>query len=193
MPEPAPSLLTHPSAAGAVRSAAFQYRERWGGLFFGAGWVLLAAALLFWGGLALYQNRLDAKKSDWQAQIEATKTELEKKNLDRIFSLSNQLSRTKELLGNHVLASRIFSFLSQNTHPRVRFTGFKFLADARELQLSGTASSFQNVSEQIAIFEGSRQAVERVAFGGLSLGDKGLVNFQVTITLAPGFFRGERF
>lgn len=48
----------------------------------------------------------------------------------------------------------------------------------------GEAASYAVLAEQIAALE-KNQSVEKVEFGGLSLGTKNLVNFKIAIILKP--------
>jgi hypothetical protein len=78
----------------------------------------------------------------------------------------------------------VLKFLEENTLPNVRFLTFDFKSDTRRLEMSGDAASYATLTEQIILLEKHPQ-IEKVEFGGLTLGGNNLVNFRITIVFRP--------
>ena len=155
-----------------------------GGWLLGLGVVVLLAALVIYVGLWVYQRSLVTVHSEWQEQIRNQESELRSDTLANLINVANSLAVGRELLSNHAWISQAFRFLEAATHAKVQFLKFDFLRDVRKIDLAGLASSYQTVAEQVRILE-SYPDVEKVAFGGLSRTEKGLVSFKLAITFKP--------
>lgn len=154
-------------------------------LFFNLVLVLFIASLVTLGGLAFYKSSLGATRQKWVDDIKKEETKFnEKGGVGNLVDLSGALNATRQLISGHVFSSNVFEFLQKATHPRVRFSNFSFSREERKINLAGEGASYRTVAEQISVLESNTQ-VEKVDFGGLSLGEKGLVNFKVTIFFRP--------
>ena len=152
------------------------------------GLILFFTSLIATGGLYLYQRSLESTHTRWLEQVKNQEGELRPDLLTQLVDLSNSLNITHELLSNHTFVSNVFSFLQQVTQPRVQFTTFSFTLDSQKIDVSGVAASYRVVADQINVLESNPQ-VEHVDFGGLSLGDRGLVNFKLAIIIRPDLLR----
>lgn len=180
MPEPVKSLISRERPSAPSR---FAYQSTV--LFFNAVLVLFVVSLVVLGGLLFYKGSLNSSRQSWMDEVKKEEDKFnEMGGIGNLVDLSNALNATRELVSSHVFSSNVFFFLQETTHPRVRFVNFSFSREGKKVDLSGEGVSYRTVSEQISIFESSSQ-VERVDFGGLSLGDKGLVNFKVAIFFKP--------
>lgn len=165
--------------------------------FFNIALLILIFSLVASGGLWAYRRSLETSKAQWTTQIQNQESGADqaqgqggdlKKLLDELINTSHSLGIAKSLLANHVFTSNVFAFLQGATHPQVQFTAFTFSLDSRKIDLSGLAGSYRAVAEQISILESNPQ-VEQVNFGGLSLGDRGLVNFKLAVIVKPSLLK----
>lgn len=153
---------------------------RW---LFRASLAVGALSLLAAGGLFGYRRILVGQRSEWLSRVRAEEAVLQTPLSRELTDLSRSLSASREVLAQHVLATNVFGFLKEATHPQVQFTGFQFSHETLALDLSGVAASYRTVAEQISILE-SRGEVSAVDFGGLSRGPKGVL-FQLSIEVKP--------
>ncbi len=158
------------------------------GWLFSLGLVAVVAAAVTAGGLFFYRRALLATQANWFEQITAQETELRPELLVQLTELSSALAVSRELVANHPSASNALLLIQSVTHPFVYFTSLTFSRDGRKIELSGAARSYQVVAEQIRSIE-SHPQVEQVEFGGLSRGERGLVNFKVTAIFKPALLR----
>lgn len=183
MSEPIPSLMSRIQPALKTRAV---YQQ--GALFFVLTLIIFLGFAVVSAGLGVYKRSLDGTKKQWESKIENQKKQLQVNTIDRLFAISDELTATRELLSSHVYTSNVFAFLQEVTHPQVQFLSFTFSRDAKKIDLTAAASSYRTVAEQISFLEGHPQ-VEQVDFGGLTSGDKGLVNFNLAIIFKPSLLK----
>lgn len=137
-----------------------------------------------YGGLVLLNNAQSKAREELILQVKSKEEELRPELLSQIFLLDARLKTMRVLISQHSFPSNVLRFLETHTNPHVRFLNFNFSKDTRKLDMTGEATSYAVLAEQIAALEGDPN-VETVEFGGLSLGTKNLVNFKVAIIFKP--------
>jgi Tfp pilus assembly protein PilN len=152
------------------------------------GLIAFIAAAVSAGGLYFYRRSVDRTRAEWAAQVEIQESELRPELLAQLIDLSNTLTVTRELLQNHTISSNVFTLLQETTHPKVQYTTFAFSVEKQTIEVAGLALSYQAVAEQVRILEGQSQ-VAKVGFGGLALGEKGLISFRLSITVKPSLLK----
>lgn len=162
-----------------------------GAWLFNIALAAFLASILASGGLFLYRRSLDASEADWQEQVKTQEAELRPDLLSQISDLTTSIGVARELITGHVYASGVLLLLESATHPFVGFGAMGFSRDSKKIDLTGVANSYRSVSEQINIFE-SHPQVEKVEFGGLSVGERGLVNFKLAVVFKPGLLAQRR-
>ncbi len=184
MAELSPSFI--PKEANAFRSRIAVQSGAW---LFQLALVAFIASLVAAGGLLFYQRSLAAAYVDWQEQVRGQEEDLRPELLAQVSDLSSGISVARELLSSHVFASNAFILLQSVTHPFVGFSSMSLSRDAKKIELSGVASSYRSVAEQVGLFETHPQ-VEKVDFGGLSVGERGFVNFRLAVIFKPSLLQG---
>lgn len=159
-----------------------------GAWFFSLALIALFVSLVAFGGLFAYKRSLLGRQVEWNAEIDRQEAELSAASIGELLASASALASARELLAAHVAPSNLFALLEAAVHPRVQFTSFAFSKDSGKIDLSGLAASYQSVAEQVSLLE-ARRDVERVEFGGLSLGTKGLVSFKLAILVKPALLR----
>ncbi|PIR98658.1 MAG: hypothetical protein COT88_00330 [Candidatus Colwellbacteria bacterium CG10_big_fil_rev_8_21_14_0_10_41_28] len=129
----------------------------------GSGWPVRFMA--FSGGLLLlllivyasldfgYATFLRSKNQDIQEEITSLNTQVSKSEQDDLIVLNSQVSNIKGLLDKHILASRLMELFENVTSKSVNYTDFIFASDDGELNVKGSARSFEEVAIQIKILE----------------------------------------
>lgn len=181
MPE---ELIAERISLGQSRFYAARGRE-W---FLPSAVVILLIAAAAWGGLSLLRRSFNIDAEKWSAEVEKLEKELRPDLLNELGLLSNKLGAIQEIISGHRFGSNVFVLLERLVHPEVVFSSFSYADETRKIELSGKGSSYRAVAEQIALFEADQQ-VESVSFGGLSLDDRGSINFKAVVILKPGILR----
>ena len=141
-----------------------------------------------YGGL-IFTNRSQLQtQDDLGVQIRAKEAELRPELINQIFTLESRLKNMQTILNGHVFTLNVLKILELNTLSRVRFTSFNLTIESRKIEMMGEASNYTVVTDQILLLERDPH-IEKVEFGGLTLGSNNLVNFQLSITLKPSIFK----
>lgn len=162
-----------------------------GAWLFNLGLVAFIASLVAAGGLFAYGRSLAATRADWEEQVQGQEAELRPDLLAQIADLSSAIGVSRELIAGHVYASNSLLLLQSVTHPFVSFSSMSFSRDAHKIELVGSANSYRSVAEQVGLFETHPQ-VEKVDFGGLSVSEKGLVNFKLAVIFKSSLLQAPR-
>lgn len=148
-----------------------------------AVFLLIAATI---GGI-FFLNRAQLQAHEQlKDQIKTKETNLETGVLSQIFLLDKRLKNLRTLLSTHVAPSNAVSFLELNTLPEVKLSGLNVDVSARRLDTNAVAANFATVAKQIGVLE-RNENVEKVEFGGLSIGNERRIGFRLNITFKEGF------
>lgn len=153
---------------------------------FTLGLIVSIGSVLISGGAYVYTLKLQSDAEGLKEEVKKLEGALEPQLLDQILGLDKKLRSIREVLASHVIPSNVFEFLEDRTLPQVQFTVLTYSADQRKAELSGQASSYATLAEQVRAFEAENE-VEDVDFGGLAIGEKNLVGFKMTVTFTPAF------
>ena len=154
--------------------------EEGGSILFYVIIVIFFLVTAGYGGLLLLNNAQDRVRAEIIAQVQAKEETVEPGLLNQIFLLEKRLNNIQILLANHIFTSNILKMIESKTHPQVRFLNFNMSVSGYKIDTVGEAASYSTLARQIALLENTRE-IERVEFGGLSLGANNLLNFKLTI------------
>ena len=153
-------------------------------IFFYVSFLLFLVTAASYGGIYFLNKSQLMAQDDLEKEIKLKEEELRPELLNQIFLLETRLKNMRRLLSGHVRISNVLKFLENNTHPQVGFASFNFSADSRKVDLNGEAASYAVLAEQVGILERNRE-VEKVEFGGLSLGADNRPGFRLTVVVKP--------
>ncbi|MDO8600525.1 MAG: hypothetical protein Q7R73_02815 [bacterium] len=170
-----------------TRSSRIRFSSRVSDTFFLISLIFFFLAVFGAGGVFVFQYVAKQRIEGLDAEREKLEGELRPNLIDQVLLLSRRLEAARMVLGKHVFSSNVFEFLESATLPQVRFTSFGYSFDARRIDLNAEAASYATLSRQIQILE-ARKEVEKVDFGGLSLGQGGLVNFKISVIFHEDLF-----
>ena len=140
--------------------------------------VLLLAFVLSYIFFVFYQQRLQREFRELETALQRTPSE---KDLEEtVLLLKNRIDDSGMLLAQHRLPTRVFDLLEQNTHPRVWFFDVKLNFAIGSLDISGVASNFEVLGQQILIFE-QNQSIKQVKVSRVSVGREGDIRFSLQL------------
>jgi hypothetical protein len=87
------------------------------------------------------------------------------------------------ILSNHKITSNIFSFIEENTLPKVWFSNFSIEESLGELRLSGETESMETLSRQVQVFEKKTDSIKSITVLDSQTGSSGKVSFTLSATL----------
>jgi|LAHU01.1.fsa_nt_gb Tfp pilus assembly protein PilN len=148
--------------------------------------VLSILIFLVAAGIFAYFYFVVAKQQDQQiSQIEAaiakqkTTSGYSENDLTKI---GKEVNDYKTLMLARSKVSSFFPALEQWIHPQVYFTSFSLDASTRTVTLSGVASNFQPLIQQIAILK-NQPLIERYEVSNISMAETGGVTFSLSLTV----------
>lgn len=171
----------------AARPSRIRFSSRLSDTLFLISLIFFFLALFGAGGVFVFQYTANQKIAELDAERAKLEGELRPHLIDQVLDLSRRLDAARLVLGGHIFSSNVFEFLEDATLPQVRFTSFGYAFDARRVDLNAVAASYATLARQIRVLE-ARKEVEKVDFGGLSLGQGGLVNFKISIVFHEDLF-----
>ncbi len=128
------------------------------------------------------------------SSIEKTKTDIQKlggtispEEEAALLRSYSQVANLNRILENHVVSSKVWSWLEQVTGTKVYYSTVDLKTPERKLTLEGFADSFITLGQQLGMFDQDR-SVERYILSQSQLSD-GAVQFKVVLTLAPSLLR----
>lgn len=160
-----------------------RHTESGGNMFLTVSLVLLGFAVVASAGVFGYLTYLEGVRDSREAELKAEEAKVSESTVEGFIRLRNRLASAQEILDNHVMTSQLFDELELKTLKNVRFTDFSYKSEAEgviEVQMAGTARTFNALAAQSAAFatEGSR--IRRAIFSGISADENGVVTFELT-------------
>lgn len=165
---------------GAVRPSRIRFSSHMSDAFFLVSLIFFFLAVFGSVGVFVFRYVANQRIAVLEQDREKLEGELRPHLIDQVLELSRRLEAARGILGQHIFSSNVFEFLESATLPQTRYTSFGYAFDARRVDLNAEVASYGTLARQIQVLE-ARKEVEKVDFGGLSLGERGLVNFKVSI------------
>lgn len=171
------------------------YTESKFNFFSFVSFLLLIISVLMLAGVYLYKGFLNKKTGELFASLKRAEDMLDPVFIGQMQSLDSKMETAKTLLSQHKMPTAVFEFLEQSTLETVRFSSFdlvinppKDLKESAEiiLNLSGTARSYASLALQSLEFQ-KNENVKNIVLSGLSLGEKGDVNFSAQIIIDQNY------
>jgi len=154
-------------------------------LFYFSVFLLLASIISF-----LFLNfkvkELQEKAGQKAKQIEALETKEISEKRDNLVKLISSINKFSNILQEKNNPSKIFNFISENTHQNVYFKSFQWQADNNLVHLEGATKSLKDLAEQILIFE-SQEIVSNLQVSNIHFDKEGLLSFSLLFNLPKNF------
>lgn len=152
------------------------------------GLFLFFVASALFGGVLLLNRAQHAAHTELQEQVRLKEQQLKPELLQSIFLLEDRLKSMRAHITRHIFTSHIIRLLEETTHPQVRFSSLVFAPESRKIDLSGETANYASLARQIHFFEQHPQ-IEKVEFGGLSVGDNNLLRFRASLIVKPALLQ----
>jgi hypothetical protein len=146
--------------------------------------LLLLIAVLIYLGLTLgYKPALNNSIGKLKSELESLSNKINPAQQENLIAISSQVSNIKDLLADHVFASKLFLLLEKNTHKNVAYRSLETDILGRELTIDGVAGSYNDLVAQLTIYE-KADGIEKVLLQSSKLEGK-VVSFRVILTIKP--------
>jgi len=150
--------------------------------------ALLLAAVLSYFILGHFQKKSLTTHQNLEEEILKEKTSQKIALEKEILSEQKKINDFALILDHHLLSSKFFHFLEQTSHPRIWFSKIN-LSPAEQLAIvSGRAETFSALGQQLQIFK-KESFVRSATLSKISLGEKGEIEFTLTLSFDPTFFK----
>lgn len=148
--------------------------------------AIFVLSLLGAAGIFLYGRFLVSSIESKKESLERAKNAFEPELIRELSRLDAKLRISQDLLNEHLAPSGIFNLLEGITLETVRFTNMSYSIgeDGVALVLQGEARSFASVALQSDEF-GKNRSIMSPAFSGLTLDERGNVEFTVNAIIDP--------
>lgn len=107
---------------------------------------------------------------------------------EEILNYQKKINDFGFLLSYHLFPSKFFTFLEKTSHPRVLFSQTNLNPSESLAILSGQAESFLVLGQQLQILK-RESSIKNVSLSKISLGERGGVNFTLTLSFNTEFFK----
>lgn len=144
---------------------------------------VLIAVILGFALLSYFEGKSAASLQDLEYKIGQVGTGEEKAMEKEVLAAGRKIDDFSGLLDEHQKLSGLFELLEETCHPQVWFSKFSFNSEGQELQISGTASNFQTLEQQLVIFQ-SQELIKSITLSNLAINKKGDIDFSINISLA---------
>jgi len=151
-----------------------------------SSFIFLLAILAYAGMSFGYANYLNTRISNQDQTIDALTKKVTPEAQGIFVDFYSRLTNFNNLLADHIYASKVFPMMERITTPSVYYDNFDLNIADRRLILSGLASSFDALSQQLYLYD--RESLAEGYILNQSRLVEGLVNFKVTLILSPKLF-----
>lgn len=154
----------------------------WPWRFFSVSLIIFLAAVLVFVGLSLgYEPYLNSQIRETDAKIDQLLGIVPKEDQEKFAQFYSQLANLKSILDEHILSSKIFSWLEKITNQKVYYNNLNLRVPEKELELEGFADSYGVLGEQLEAFDQAPE-IERYLMNQ-SQTSGNLVQFKATLKL----------
>jgi len=157
----------------------------------GAVFALFVLSLLIYGGLLLYQNKLNKDLGNTNQAIENLDIKRDFETEQIMVDLDKKLKVLKEMFENHFYWSDIVAKIEELTIPEVYFSDARLslVEDKVSFGFSGNALTYTTLAKQIISFQ-EESDVKNIVVTGIALSSEGGIDFNLEITFSKDILLG---
>lgn len=149
--------------------------------------VIFFLAILAYFGLSFgYTNYLDSQIATKDQEIKDLTKKISPESQNVFVDFYSRLSNYKNIFESHIYNSKIFPILERITLPTVYYTNVDLNIANRTMVLSGSASDFESLSNQL--YEYDKEPLIEIYILNQSRMVEGLINFRATLIFSPKLF-----
>ena len=160
--------------------------------------ILFAVSVLSIGGVFIWRGILESSQQGYIKQYNDSKTKINPDQISFLKAQSAKIHLARQLVSNHLVASKIFSVISTLTDENVRFLSMDMTVPATaqtpfRLSLSGYGKSLPSVAFQSDVLNslekyGLHAVVKNAIVSDPVLNRDGTVSFGFTAQIDPNSF-----
>jgi len=156
--------------------------------------LLIFSFIIFGGSLFSYfavgwaQENIHQEADQVHQETSALVTSENQALEEEIKIAQYQINNFSDLLSAHQNSSAFFDLLKSVVHPGVVIQGFNLNLEQERAEIRGQAKSFQDVGEQVLVWQ-EEAKVKEVGFTELSLGEEKGIYFTLDLTFDPVLFK----
>ncbi len=143
--------------------------------------IILSVAMYFYKGI------IKSDIQNLQSQLAESEKNIDKKTINDMSQFGKKLDTAKSIVLRHQVISNFLEALSSSTVSSVQFIDFSY-SNLKEgeltVNLKGKATSYAGVALQENVFSKNKY-FKSILFSNLTLADKGLVSFDLAISVDP--------
>ena len=149
--------------------------------------LLFLSVLVSYFVLQQFVSLRESELADQKNLLGAEFTSAEKALEERVFGLKVQIENFGKVIETRKNSLNFFTFLEQNTIPKVFFTKLDLNPQTHEAVLLGQSVNFFTLEQQMLVLK-SNPEIASITLSEVRLGDEGLAEFRLNIQ-----FNGEVF
>jgi hypothetical protein len=135
----------------------------------------------------VYKGIIKSDIQNLQSQLANAEKSIDKKTIDEMVKFSKKLDMAKSIVLKHRVISNFLNALASSTVSSVQFTSFSYgdmVGGNLPVTLHGKAVSYATVALQESILSQNKY-FRSISFSNLNLENKGLVSFDLAISVDP--------
>lgn len=125
----------------------------WSGIVLNFGLAVLVLVLALGIGVFIRRNLVAQELQGIQGEIASLEAERRTQDAQRFVGIQRELQALRDILANHIYASKLFSWVEGLTHPKVSFSSIDADFKNHTVSLNGLAVSYDVVAQQVKLFE----------------------------------------
>jgi hypothetical protein len=141
---------------------------------------LVLFSIVVFGAILYFKNSYSAQARQLESEINIERSKTSSATYSDLFDFQERLTLLDGVLGDHGYWDSFLKNFSQYILPDVRLGKLSFNKDNKAIDISGTASSFDNLSREIMLLR-SYPGAESVEFRGANDGGSSGVSFDLSI------------
>jgi hypothetical protein len=154
--------------------------------------ALLAGTIICFFIFSAKISSLQGKLAEDQKLTASMGTPAQKDLEKKVFDYQKKIDDFATILGNHKIASNIYSLFEKLTLPNVWFYSISVNNDTGTIQLSGETETKEILAQQISIFEAS-EFISNVTNLSSGIAESGRLKFNLSLNLAPSIYATHVF
>ncbi len=151
--------------------------------------LLLGLAALSYGGLAFgYIPYIGSQIADINDKLTRLEREVDPDTQNRFLDFYSQILGVQQLLDSHLKQSQFLKLLENATNKKVRYARMKINAALSQVELEGSADSYEHLAQQLESFR-QTPGILKFVLKESHVDEKGDVTFSAVLNFAPNVIK----
>lgn len=166
------------------------FKKKRAGVFGVLAVSLFVTSIVVSMGTFFYKGVLENEIKNLELQLTESEKNIDKKTINEMSQFSKKLETIKLIVAKHQVISNLLDSLASSTVSSVYFTSFDYQGLVEKnpsISLRGKAQGYSVVALQENAFAQNKD-FKSASFSNLNLDDKGLVSFDLKISVDPKIF-----